>query len=90
MARRRSAASASRKATAEDKTEKKFKAAIESLEKLAHERCITAHDPFSCALKMAKEIRKLSEDIEKEAETAASTEAGHCGDDGGAVGIGVM
>ncbi len=90
MATKKREASATGKKTGGDKSEKKFKAALANLEKVAHERCVSARDPFSAALNMAKEIRKLAEIIENEAECGASTEAGYAAEDGGAVGIGVM
>jgi hypothetical protein len=73
-----------------DKGDKKFKEALANLEKIAQERILLAGDPFSVAVRMAKEIRKLSDRIEKEAETGDSTEAGGLVDYGGEVGIGVM
>ncbi len=89
MPKKRNATTVGKKAS-EDKGEKKFKAALANLESVAHERCLSARDPFSAALKMAKEIRKLSDALEKEAEDVTSTEAGYSAEDGGAVGIGVM
>lgn len=90
MPKQKSGARAVGKKTGDDKGEKKFRAALANLEAVAHERCLSARDPFSVALRMAKEIRKLSEAIENEAESVASTEAGYTAEDGGAVGIGVM
>ncbi len=90
MATRKRGTSAGGKKAGDEKLEKKFKAALANLEQVAHGRCVSARDPFSAALNMAKEIRRLADVIENEAECGASTEAGYAAEDGGAVGIGVM
>ncbi len=60
-----------------ERAERKFRVAILNLEKTAQERMLTAKDPCSAGVKMAKEIRRLAERIEAEAEseTTSSTEA---------------
>ncbi len=72
-----------------DKTERRFRVALLNLEKTAQERMLTAKDPCSAGVKMAKEIRRLAERIENEAEseTTSSTEAGYSGYD--VIGVGV-
>ena len=72
-----------------DKAERKFKVAMLNLEKTAQERMLTAKDPCSAGVKMAKEIRRLAERIESEVEsaTASSTEAACSGYD--VIGVGV-
>ncbi|OPY67434.1 MAG: hypothetical protein A4E57_02310 [Syntrophorhabdaceae bacterium PtaU1.Bin034] len=90
MTTKRSGASEGGKKKGEDKAEKQFRAAIANVEKIAQERILSAHDPFSVAVKMAKEIRSLYERIEKEADSCNPTEASLPYDDGGGVGIGVM
>jgi hypothetical protein len=75
----------------QDKADKKFKVAMQNLEKIAQERMLLANDPFSAGVKMAGEIRKLAERIESEVEsvTSASTEAAYTGYDTIGVGVGV-
>jgi hypothetical protein len=73
----------------QEKTERRFKVAMLNLEKVAQERMLTAKDPCSAGVKMAKEIRRLAERIENEVESATSsaTEAAYSGYD--VIGVGV-
>jgi hypothetical protein len=77
------------KKAGDEKAERKFKIAMLNLEKTAQERMLTAKDPCSAGVKMAKEIRKLAERIEGEVESAttSSTEAACSGYD--IIGVGV-
>ncbi len=77
------------KKQASDKEERKFKVAMLNLEKTAQERMLTAKDPCSAGVRMAKEIRRLAERLEAEAESesTSSTEAGCGGYD--IIGVGV-
>ncbi len=79
----------STKKAEQERAERKFKVAVLNLEKIAQERMLTAKDPCSAGVKMAKDIRDLAERIESEVESATSsaTEAAYSGYD--IIGVGV-
>ena len=89
MPARRKVEGQTRKKADIERAERKFKVAMLNLEKTAQERMLTARDPCSAGVKMAKEIRKLAERIESEVEssTTSSTEAAYSGYD--IIGVGV-
>ncbi len=76
------------KKAAQDQGAKKFKAALEELDKIVQERMLLAGDQFSVGIKMAKELRKLAERIENEVESINMAETAYGHDVG--IGIGVL
>jgi hypothetical protein len=78
-----------KKRAEQERAERRFKVAMLNLEKVAQEWMLTAKDPCSAGVKMAKEIRKLAERIENEVESAttSATEAAYSGYD--IIGVGV-
>ncbi|MBP8625827.1 MAG: hypothetical protein KBE27_04920 [Syntrophorhabdaceae bacterium] len=72
-----------------DKSEKQFKDALASVEKIAKERLQSAKDPFSIGLRMASQLRTLAASIESEIDdqSITMTEASYVSN--GMLGVGV-
>lgn len=72
-----------------DKSEKQFKDALASVEKIARERLQTAKDPFSIGVRMASQLRTLAASIESEIDdqSITMTEASYVSN--GMLGVGV-